>query len=58
MTLSEKEKAEWKEKYINRFIECGLTRDLGEDDFNASDMIDYEDDPVISADESLSYRTD
>jgi len=46
MILSEKEKSEWKEKYINRFVECGLTRGFGEDD------------PVLSADESLSYWTD
>lgn len=58
MTLSEKEKTEWKETYIRRFIERGLTRELEEDDFNASDMIDYEDDPVQSAEESLSYWAD
>lgn len=56
LTGGSMQKQEWKDKYIQRMVDAGLSKGEAEDDYNAGiDDHDYEDDPEMAADESLSY---
>ena len=49
----------WKQKFILRFVEVGLTAEDGTDAYDAGvPDHDYEYDPVMAADDELSYWGD
>ena len=51
-------KLEWKIKYIKRLIEQGnLSHDLAEETYQCGEH-DYNEDPIDTADEDLSYWID
>jgi len=52
-------KAIWKLKYIDRLIENGFDKQFAIETFKAGiDNHDYEECPIFSADEDLSYFND
>lgn len=48
----------WKLKYIDRFVERGLTVQDGKTAYACIDGRDFDEDPVDTADEELSYWVD
>ena len=49
----------WKLKYIDRFVERGLTVNDGKTAYEANkDDHDFDEDPIDAADEELSYWAD
>lgn len=56
--MTDADKLIWEQKYILRMVEKGLTKEMAKADFDASDEIDYNEDPILSADEALSYYGD
>ena len=57
--VGEQERKEWKEKYINRLMERGLSSEEAHDVFIACMLeVNYEDNPVDEADTEISYWTE
>ena len=49
----------WKQKYILRFVEVGLSAEFGLSAYNAGlPDHDYQYDPIMAADDELSYWGD